>query len=397
MKAAFLTIVNMSLCASWLILAIMILRGLVPKIPKWGCVFLWGLVALRLLVPFSVESRFSLIPNAMPGFEAAVTENMELGITEPAIPVVSDSAANTVFLSVFIAVWLTGVLLLLAYFVVSYWWMRRRLDTAVLLRENIYQSDRIHTPVVVGIFKPRICIPFRVEEGTINHIIAHEKTHICRGDHWWKLIGYFTLILHWFNPFVWIAYMLFGRDIEIACDNAVVGRLTREERADYAQALVMCSSHSRIRNAYPLYFGEVGVKTRVKSVMNYKSPTAWHYVLTAAFSILLMSCFLTNPVRVSGETVQNNSVPQPQAQIAERPVKDLTGIDLKNEPVRESIHSMQKELESLKLRLKQIQAQYEETEPKNQLPLEKMMDHCKRSIEELELRIQRAKQQIGME
>lgn len=404
MTDLFLNVLNMSFCAGWLILAIILLRPMIRNIPKWGCVLLWGLVAFRLLIPFSVESRFSLIPDAMPSIELPITENIEPGISQSAPSVntnfVVDTNVNLDILSVFSILWFIGVLFLAAYFVISYWRLSHRLDTAVLLRDNVYQCEGIRTSIVFGIIHPKICIPFRVDESNINHIIAHEKAHIRRGDHWWKLIGYFVLMLHWFNPLVWISYVLLGRDIEIACDEAVIRNLSQEDRADYAQTLVTIGTRGRILNVYPLYFGEIGIKARVKAMMRYRRPTFWHHVLLGVYCVLLVGCFLTNPAKAVEEIVIDTVVQEtqyPQAENPTRPSKDLTGIDLGDAPVRDQIAFMEKELELLKLKLKEVQAQYEETEPRFRVPLKDLMDHYEERIQGLETHIQSAKEQIGME
>ena len=303
MTTAFRTILNMSFSASWLILVLIAMRPLLRKLPKSGMVLLWGLVALRLLMPFSVTSRLSLIPDVMQIIDVQVTETIEPGITNPPISVNADInttvAADIDLMAVLSVIWAVGVLVFAISFLVRYWRLLRRVDTAVLIRENIYQSEMTHASVVVGIINPKICIPFTVDVTNLSHIIAHEKTHIRRGDHWWKLVGYFALMLHWFNPLVWIAYILLGRDIELACDEAVIRNLSKEGRADYAQTLVTYSTRTRISNVYPLCFGEVGVKARIKSVMRYKRPALWHHVLLVAFFILLGCCFLTNPVKAA--------------------------------------------------------------------------------------------------
>ena len=404
MTDVFLNVLNMSFCAGWLILAIILLRPMIHNIPKWGCVLLWGLVAFRLLIPFSVESRFSLIPDAMPSINVQVAETIEPGITNPPTSVNTDIAATVVadidLLSALSIIWAIGVLVFTISFLVRYWRLTRRVDTAVLLRENIYQSEMTHASVVVGILNPKIFIPFRVDEADLSYIIAHEKTHIRRGDHWWKLVGYFALMLHWFNPLVWIAYILLGRDIELACDEAVIRNLSQDGRADYAQTLVAYSTRTRIPNVYPLCFGEVGVRARIKSVMEYKRPTAWHHVLLVVFCILLGCCFLTNPAKAVENAVQDDIIQesqQPQEENTTRPTKELPEIELRDDAVRAQIAFMQKELEYLQLKLIEVRAQYEETEPQFRIPLKDLMDHYEERIQGLETHIQSAKEQIGME
>lgn len=404
MTTAFRTILNMSFSASWLILVLIAMRPLLRKLPKSGMVLLWGLVALRLLMPFSVTSRLSLIPDVMQIIDVQVTETIEPGITNPPISVNADInttvAADIDLMAVLSVIWAVGVLVFAISFLVRYWRLLRRVDTAVLIRENIYQSEMTHASVVVGIINPKICIPFTVDVTNLSHIIAHEKTHIRRGDHWWKLVGYFALMLHWFNPLVWIAYILLGRDIELACDEAVIRNLSKEGRADYAQTLVTYSTRTRISNVYPLCFGEVGVKARIKSVMRYKRPALWHHVLLVAFFILLGCCFLTNPVKAVENAVQEDvmqETQQSQEENATRPIKNLSESDLRDDAVRVQIGFMQKELEYLQLKLAEVRVQYEETEPQFRPPLIDLMDHYEDRIEELEEHIQQAKKQIGME
>lgn len=397
MTAVFLIILNMSFGAGWLILAIILLRPLMAAAPQWGRVSLWGLAAIRLLVPFSIESRFSVIPDFMPGVELPVAENVQPGPLPSIRPdIAADAPGSAALLPVFSILWFVGAVVLAVSFVIRYWRFARRLDTAVLLRDHVYQSEQIRTPIVLGIFKPKICIPFRVDESDMHHIIAHEKAHIRRGDHWWKLIGYFVLMLHWFNPLVWIAYVLLGRDIEMACDEAVIRHLSQEDRADYAQTLVAIGTRGRVPNIYPLHFGEIGVKERVRAMMRYRRPVFWHHILLAVCAVLLVGCFLTNPVRAA-EDISVPETRQPQAENLTRPTKDLTGMDLGDEPVRDQIAAMEKELESVKLELMKVRAQYEGTEPRFRIPLRDLMDHYEEVIQRLETRIRRAKEQIGMQ
>ena len=191
MTTVFLVVLSMSISASWLIAALLMLRLLLRKMPKRSVILLWGLVGLRLLIPFSIESRLSLIPGNQPG----------------ATPVVSESGQIPEIWSL---LWLMGVLLFTVYFLMSYWYFLRTLDTAVFLQEKTYQSDRIQAAVVVGLWRPKIYIPFRMESDSMAYILAHEQAHIRRRDHWWKLLAYFMLTLHWFNPMVWKqAHLLF--------------------------------------------------------------------------------------------------------------------------------------------------------------------------------------------
>ena len=318
MNELFLKIINMSISASWLILAVLILRLVLKKAPKWVNVLLWGIVAVRLICPLSFESALSLIPSSetIPlDIEMAAKPTIDSGV--PAInsvvnPVLSSFAppqhvltsANPlqIWIPILNIIWLIGVGALLLYTAVSYWRLCRKVDTAVRYKGNIFQSENVSSPFVLGIIKPRIYLPFNMNGQDLEHVVAHEQAHIHRKDHWWKPFGFLLLTIHWFNPLVWLAYVLLCRDIELACDERVIKELGNEQRADYTQALVACSVNRRMIAACPLAFGEVGVKDRVKSVMNYKKPAFWGVVLAVIVCVFVAVCFLTNPVTKNNGT-----------------------------------------------------------------------------------------------
>ena len=310
MSDLFLKIINMSISASWLVLAVLLLRFVLKKAPKWVNVLLWGIVAVRLAFPFSIESALSLIPSAetiSPGIMMETVPSVQTGV--PAInsvinPVIGSSLAPTpgasanplqIWIPIFSIVWGVGVAALLLYTAVSYWRLQRKVSEAVILRDNIYQSENVTSPFVLGIFKPRIYLPYNMDGQELGHVVAHEHAHIRRRDHWWKPLGFLLLTIHWFNPLMWLAYVLLCRDIELACDEKVIKELGNEQRADYTQALVTCSVNRRMIAACPLAFGEVGVKERVKSVMNYKRPAFWVIVLAVIACVVVAVCFLTDP------------------------------------------------------------------------------------------------------
>ena len=310
MSELFLNAVNMSISASWLILAVLACRVVLRKAPKWVNVLLWGVVAARLLFPFSIESALSLIPSAetvSPGIMTDAVPAIDTGI--PAInnavnPVIGQTFAPSpvtsasplqIWIPVLAAVWAAGTALLLAYTAVSYWRLRGKVDTAVRFRDNIFQSENVSSPFVLGVIRPRIYLPFTMDGQDMVHVVAHERAHLRRGDHWWKPLGFLLLTVHWFNPLMWLAYVLLCRDIELACDEKVIRELDNEQRADYTQALLNCSAGRRIPAACPLAFGEAGVKERVKSVMNYKKPAFWIVVVAVAACVAVAVCFLTNP------------------------------------------------------------------------------------------------------
>ena len=310
MSDLFLKIVNMSISASWLVLAVLLLRIVFKKAPKWANVLLWGIVAVRLICPFSIESALSLIPSA-----ETIPLNIELDTTpaiNSGIPVINAvvnpaiSQSNTpangasinplqITVGIFENIWILGVAALLFYTAISYWRLRRKVSEATVLRDNIYQSENVASPFVLGMIKPRIYLPYGMNEQNLRHVVAHEQAHIRRRDHWWKPLGFLLLTIHWFNPLMWLAYILLCRDIELACDEKVIKELGSEQRADYTQALVACSVNRRMIAACPLAFGEVGVKERVKSVMNYKKPAFWIIVLSVIACVVVAVCFLTDP------------------------------------------------------------------------------------------------------
>ena len=310
MSELFLKIINMSISASWLVLAVLILRFVLKKAPKWINVLLWGIVAIRLICPFSFESTLSIIPSAetIPlniGMDTTPTINSGISAINNAVnPIISQSntpmaGASVNLLQITIGIyeyiWIFGMIALALYTAISYWRLRRKVDTAVRYKDNIFQSENVSFPFVLGIIKPRIYLPFKMNGQYLEHVVAHEQAHICRKDHWWKPLGFLLLMIHWFNPLMWLAYVLLCRDIELACDEKVIKELGNEQRGDYTQALVACSVNRRMIAACPLAFGEVSVKERVKSVMNYKKPAFWVIIISVIVCVGVAVCFLTNP------------------------------------------------------------------------------------------------------
>ena len=310
MSELFLEIVNRSIAASWIVIAVLILRFCLKKAPKWVNVLLWGIVAVRLIFPFSIESALSLIPSAemvSPSIMMETAPSVQTGV--PALdqvinPVIDHSLAPApgasanplqIWIPVLTVIWLLGVAALFLYSAVSYRRLRRRVCEAVILRDNIYQSENVCSPFVLGIIRPKIYLPYHMDKREMDHVIAHEQTHIRRRDHWWKPLGFLLLTVHWFNPLLWLGYILLCRDIELACDEKVIREMGSEQRADYTQALVSCSVSRRSIAACPLAFGEVGIKERVKSVMNYKKPAFWIILASALICAVAAVCFLTDP------------------------------------------------------------------------------------------------------
>ena len=311
MNVLFLKIINMSISASWIVLAVLILRIVLKKAPKWVSVLLWGIVAIRLICPFSFESALSLIPSAetIPlniGMDTTPAIDSGISVINNAVnPIIRQSntpakgaSINPLQIAVGILenIWILGVVALLLYTAISYWRLRRKVDTAVLYKDNIYQGENVSTPFVLGIIRPGIYLPFKLDGQNLEHVVAHEQAHIRRKDHWWKPLGFLLLAIHWFNPLMWVGYILLCRDIELACDEKVIKELGTEERADYSAALLFCSVNRHMISACPLAFGEVGVKERVKSIMNYRKPTFWIIMIAVVACACVAVCFLTNPL-----------------------------------------------------------------------------------------------------
>lgn len=310
MSELLLTVLNMSFAASWLVLAVVLLRLVLKKAPRWIHVLLWAMVGLRLVCPFTLESALSLIPSAQvvsPQIVWDETPVIHTGIApvDQAInPVFTqtftpDPAASANPLQIWVAVagmiWLVGMVAMGFYTLITYWRLRRRVKDAVGLEDNVYRSERIDTPFVLGLFRPRIYLPASLRTEDMPHVLSHERSHICRKDHWWKPIGFLLLAIHWFNPLMWLSYILLCRDIELACDEKVIRWMQPARRADYSQALLSCSVNRRSIAACPLAFGEVGLKARVKSILSYKKPGFWILLAAIVVCIAVAVCFLTNP------------------------------------------------------------------------------------------------------
>ena len=318
MDDVFLKLVNLSISASWLILAVLVLRVVLKKAPKWVMPLLWSVVALRLVCLFSIESALSLIPSAETIPSEIVTETREPVlyeqatldiVTNPTLPSAAEVPVGVsrqqaqVDFNIYSVLWLAGMAALLVHALVSAGKLKRKLATAILLRDNIYESEFVDSPFVFGVVKPNIYLPMHMDEGTAAYVIAHEHAHLARRDHWWKVLGYLVLALHWFNPLVWVAYILFCRDIELACDEKVVKGLDGAARADYSQALLSCAAPKRAVAACPLAFGEGNIKMRVKSALHYKKPAFWVAAAAVLAVVIMAVCFLTNPRSERGSLV----------------------------------------------------------------------------------------------
>lgn len=314
MNNIFITILNNALVASWIILAVIILRFLFKKIfkkvPKWINCLLWGLAGVKLLLPFSIESIFSLIPSAKPvpeNIEYAQIPQIDSGITVVNTiinPVLENNFAAEEFSSVnpmqvvigiSSYVWIAGFIGLLIYAFVSYLLLKSKVKNAQGTDKRIYKCDMLESPFILGVFNPKIYIPDTLDDDAYLCVIEHEKAHIKRGDFVWKPLGFLILSVYWFNPLCWVGYIMLCKDIEYACDEKVTKDKDKDWKARYCQALLNCSSQRKMVSACPVAFGEVSVKDRIKSVINYKKPAFWIVAVSIIVCAIVGVFFLTNP------------------------------------------------------------------------------------------------------
>ena len=311
MAAVFLKLLNLSISASWLVLAVLVLRLISKRSPKWVNVLLWGIVALRLVLPFSIESALSLIPSAetvSPAavqFDPAPTITSGVSVIDNAVnPSLSEhfsavptASVNPLYVWTEIAgwVWLIGLGAMLLYALVSYLRLRRRVSVSLPIQDHIYLCDAISSPFILGVVKPHIYLPSGLDEVQRQNVLAHEQAHLARRDHWWKPLGFALLAVYWFNPVLWLAYTLLCRDIELACDERVIRTMDESAVKTYSTVLLACSMPRKAVITCPLAFGEVGVKERVRNALHYKKPAFWVVAASVAVCVVVAVCFLTNP------------------------------------------------------------------------------------------------------
>ena len=338
MEAVFLKIVNMSITAGWLILAVILLRIVLKNAPKWIRGLLWALVGIRLVCPFAFESEVSLLKDTEPVSVELLSGESSENIGDSALSgsegisvnqmsdsnavtfensiianninnenqVVSDNYAESdearsniseKVLSYASVVWLSGIVVMLMYCAISFMRIRKRVAISMKLHDNIYICDDIDTPFILGIIRPRIYLPSDISAEEMACVIAHEQAHLARHDNWWKPMAFAILAIYWFNPLIWLAYILLCRDIELACDERVIKNMRTDEKKKYSEVLLSCSTSGKMNAATPLAFGEVAVKSRIKSVLSYKKPTIWIMVVAIIAGVALMVGFMTNPVK----------------------------------------------------------------------------------------------------
>lgn len=295
MHEFFTKILNLSIIASFLIVAVIILRLVFARAPKWIRYILWSAVALRLLFPFSFESEFSVLPNAQKIDSTSISSTSYVS-SAFAVDNTAVTTESVDVLTILSYIWVFGVAVMLCYMLISFIKVHRIVRECVKLRDNIYLCDHIDSPFVLGIVNPKIYLNSSLNKTYRRYIIAHEEAHIRHRDNIWKPLGFFVLCLYWFNPLVWASYFLFVKDVELLCDESVVKSLSKPEKKKYSSVLLMCSASRGTVPACPLAFAENGVKTRVKNVLSYKKPAFYVVVISVLLCIITMMLFMTSPV-----------------------------------------------------------------------------------------------------
>lgn len=306
MSELFLRLLNMSITAGYLVFAVLLARLFLKKSPKWISCLLWGIVALRLLLPITIESPLSLIPSA-----EVIPQNITTS-TAPALqsgisivnhtinPIMTQGVIQSgniweSVLSVASVIWVIGMAGILLYGMVSYLILQWQIRARIEIQDGVYICDEVSSPFIFGFFRPKIYLPSGLNPETTGYVLLHEKIHLRRKDHWWKPLGYFLLAIYWFNPLLWVAYILLCRDIEQSCDEKVISQMNAREKQGYSLALVSCSQQRRMITVCPVAFGQVSVKTRIKAIVSYKKPSFWILLSSMVLCALISVCFLTNP------------------------------------------------------------------------------------------------------
>ena len=309
MESLFIKLINLSIYASILVAVVLLLRLVSRRSPKWVICLIWALVGIRLVVPFSIQSSFSLLPQSEPVSSTALFKTVSLSQAQEGI--VSSGAASVTEASrsgissvfhILSYIWLFGVILMLLYGVISYIVLRKTLRTATLYDDGIRQSEKVDSPFVLGFLRPTIYIPYTLFGKDLEYVLSHEKTHIRRKDHLWKPAGFLLLSVYWFNPAIWLAYAALSKDIELACDESVIRSLDKDERKNYSRALLNLSIRQKLITACPVAFGKTAVRNRVDHVMNYKKPALWSVVIMIACCVAVGICFMTEPKKQNAAT-----------------------------------------------------------------------------------------------
>lgn len=300
MSEIFSCILKLSVDASYMIVAVILARLLLRKSSKVFRKILWVLVGLRLAVPFSFESVLSLVPQTTD----VISNGSLTGGNVTSVPAQTVATESFSFLQILPVIWAVVAVGLLIYGLISFIRLKRKISDAVLLEDNIYQSEKVDSPFVCGFIKPKIYIPYNMEGDTLDCVIKHEKTHIKCLDHILKAHGFGLLCIHWFNPLVWVGYILFCKDIELLCDEIVVKNMTEENRKKYALALCNIGVEKVKISACPVAFGEVGIKERVKNTVNFKKVKSAILIISAVACVVVAICFMTTPVKAQEEKTE---------------------------------------------------------------------------------------------
>lgn len=340
MNQVFLKMLNNSFTAGWMILAVILLRVLLKKAPKWTACLLWGFVAIRLVFPFHIESVlclipsantvpdkivYSAVPNAATGIQAAdnIVNPAPVKHLKPD-PVTTNTAPLQIWITACCVIWIIGVAAMLIYTLASFLLLKRKVSVSLMIFGNVYACDNVNTPFILGILRPRIYLPSGMDAVTTECVLAHEQTHIQRLDYIWKPLGFLILSVYWFHPLCWAAYILSCRDIEYACDEKATRNMDKTHRADYCQALLTCSTKKKRITACPVAFGEAGVKGRIRSVLHYKKPAFWMIAASLAVCALTAACFLTNP-KTEGQAKDSLAGAEKQARDGQTDTKGSAG------------------------------------------------------------------------
>lgn len=333
MTKLFLVVLNMSIAASYVAIAVFVTRLLLKRAPKIFSYMLWLAIAVRLTLPISPASEFSLLKFVQPepvsntGYMAFLPEvaalmktpAIDTGIEKissvlsfaiPAVTPVNNASPMQFLLSISAIVWLAGVVVLLVYSIAAYLRTLARVRTATLIRDNIYETDQTDTPFVCGFIRPRIIVPTGLSSQEMSYVVMHEETHIQRRDYWIKPFAYLLLVIHWFNPIMWLSYTQMSRDMEMSCDERVVSRLGSSSKGCYAITLLSVSTNNKgLLPGSPLAFGEHHVKARIKNVLAYRKLPAWAAAcLLVVVGAVIAGC-ATNPrpIEISPPSVQQQS------------------------------------------------------------------------------------------
>lgn len=322
MEAVFSKLVGISLVANWLILAVVVLRLLLKKAPRRVTCILWLIVALRLIVPFSIESPVSMIPQTTSVIQEAVDTNLihpEV-ISSVMTPEPGQDETNAAYvrngqhMPVLPLIWCGGMAAMLCYFAFSYLRMRHLVREAARETGNIWICDAVTTPFILGLIRPRIYLPSGLSGATRKCVIAHEQCHLRWKDHWWKPLAFVLLAVYWFDPLVWVSYALLCRDIEFACDERVIHHYGITDKKAYSRALLECSTGKRLVLACPVAFGETAVTQRIRNVLRYKRPRFWVILVCAVVIAVMAVGFLTVPAKTAAPDLQESAPTQDTAE-----------------------------------------------------------------------------------